>query len=223
MSTEEDCEFRRRDELAPEALELIFRKLSLDDKLLAILTVCKSWGRVVTKPYCWQEIEKVGRLIRYFHPKILHKLLQMLLTRCSGIREALKESMRLDRSIDPLNFRQGSQDDEALAEAATMPKLKHLEISYLRLRTKSVLKILSSCSELEFLDIQECWKVNLEQVLVKKLPSLKVLGPQKQKFFGITDYLAHPLFICEGFGYSDLDPSEDDMAAYYDSGSTWSP
>lgn len=101
-----------------------------------------------------------------------------------------------------------------------MPKLKHLEISYLRLRTKSVLKILSSCPELELLDIQ---KVNLEQVLVKKLPSLKVLGPQKQKFFGITDYLAHPLFISEGFGYSDLDPSEDYMAAHYDSDSTWSP
>ncbi|KAL0423089.1 UNVERIFIED_CONTAM: F-box protein FBW2 [Sesamum radiatum] len=47
-----------------------------------------------------------------------------------------------------------SQDDEALAIAATMPRLKHLEITYLLVDTSSVVEILKNCNQLELLDVR---------------------------------------------------------------------
>lgn len=88
---EEDCNLRRWDELIPETLELIFRNLSLQDKLTVIPGVCKSWRRVVTEPYCWQEIEIEG-LNRHGLPETPHRLLQMLLTRSSGLLHTLSIS-----------------------------------------------------------------------------------------------------------------------------------
>lgn len=70
-----------------------------------------------------------------------------------------------------------TQDDEALAIAATMPKLKHLEIAYLLVSTEPVLKILASCCELELLDVRGCWNVRLDEKLIKKFSGLKVVGP----------------------------------------------
>lgn len=70
-----------------------------------------------------------------------------------------------------------TQDDEALAIAATMPKLKHLEIAYLLVSTEPVLKILASCCELELLDVRGCWNVKLDEKLIKKFSGLKVVGP----------------------------------------------
>lgn len=84
----------------------------------------------------------------------------------------------LGRAVDPLIFYKGSQDDEAFAIAATMPKLKHLEISCLRVSTEGVFKILTSCPELELLDIRGCRKVKLGENFVKKFSALKVIGPQ---------------------------------------------
>lgn len=68
------------------------------------------------------------------------------------------------------------QNDEAVAIANTMPKLKHLEIAYLLIGTEAVLNILMSCPELELLDVRGCWNVKLD---VKKflLCGLKVIGP----------------------------------------------
>lgn len=54
---EEGADFRCWDELIPDALGLIFRNLSLQVKLAVVPRVCKSWGKVVTGPYCWQEID----------------------------------------------------------------------------------------------------------------------------------------------------------------------
>lgn len=68
-----------------------------------------------------------------------------------------------------------SQDDEALAIASTMPKLKRLEMSYLLISTEAVLKILASCCELELLDVRGCWKVKLDEKLIKTFSGLKVV------------------------------------------------
>ncbi|KAI5351029.1 hypothetical protein L3X38_003920 [Prunus dulcis] len=46
-----------------------------------------------------------------------------------------------------------SQDNEALAIAATMPKLNHLEILYLRISTEAVCQILLKCPEQQLLDV----------------------------------------------------------------------
>lgn len=58
-------------------------------------------------------------------------------------------------------FESDADDDEALAIAATMPKLKHLEICFLVVNTESVVKILEKCSMLELLDVRGCWNVEL--------------------------------------------------------------
>ena len=86
----------------------------------------------------------------------------------TGLRR-LKHPLEI---VDKLN-----QDDEALAIAATMPKLKRLEMSYLLISTEAVLKILASCCELELLDVRGCWNVKLDEKLIKTFPCLKVVGP----------------------------------------------
>ncbi|CAL9753171.1 unnamed protein product, partial [Musa acuminata subsp. burmannicoides] len=53
----EGSEVRAWEELIPDALSLIFRNLSLQEILTVIPRVCKSWERVVSGPYCWQEID----------------------------------------------------------------------------------------------------------------------------------------------------------------------
>ncbi|CAB4261809.1 unnamed protein product [Prunus armeniaca] len=69
-------------------------------------------------------------------------------------------------------------DEEVQAIATTMPRLKHLEMAYHLISTKSALQILSSCTELEFLDLRGCWDVQLEDKFLKeKYQKLKVLGP----------------------------------------------
>ncbi|PON41061.1 hypothetical protein TorRG33x02_338850 [Trema orientale] len=68
-------EFRPWDELIPEAFELIFRTLSVQDKLTVIPSVCKSWGRVEIEIEGWKYYSK---------PETLSLLLQMIFPRCSG-------------------------------------------------------------------------------------------------------------------------------------------
>lgn len=72
-----------------------------------------------------------------------------------------------------------SQDDEALAVASTMHKLKHLEIAYLLINTESVLKILENCPELEYLDVLGCWNVVLDEKF-KKFSRVKLVGPLEE-------------------------------------------
>ncbi|GMY17328.1 F-box protein FBW2 [Fagus crenata] len=85
----------------------------------------------------------------------------------------------LCRNLHPLDTAgKPTQDDEGYAIASTMPKLKHLEMAYHLNSTTSVLEILSSCPELEFLDLRGCWDVKLDDKFLKeKFPKLKVLGP----------------------------------------------
>ncbi|CAL5385910.1 unnamed protein product [Camellia sinensis] len=86
----------------------------------------------------------------------------------------------LRRNMHPIDMDgKLSQEDEAHAIAVTMPKLKHLEMAYLLIDTQSVLEIISSCLELEFLDLRGCWNVKLDKkYLEEKFPKLRVLGPQ---------------------------------------------
>ncbi|GLT71186.1 hypothetical protein SLA2020_432200 [Shorea laevis] len=54
---EEGSDYRPWAELIPDTLGLIFSNLSLQEILTVIPRVCKSWGKVVTGPYCWQAID----------------------------------------------------------------------------------------------------------------------------------------------------------------------
>lgn len=96
---------------------------------------------------------------------IIGKNCKMLLTLC--------------RNMPPINSSaKSSPEDEAHAIASTMPRLKRLEIAYQLITTKSLLEILSSCSDLEFLDLRGCWNVVLPpQFFKERYPKITVLGP----------------------------------------------
>ncbi|XP_027075281.1 F-box protein FBW2-like isoform X1 [Coffea eugenioides] len=81
-----------------------------------------------------------------------------------------------------------SQDDEALAIASTMPKLKHLEIAYLLVSTSSVIEILTNCRQLELLDVRGCFNVNLDENFVKKFPRLKLVGPNVVDYYDMNGW-----------------------------------
>ena len=92
-----------------------------------------------------------------------------------------------------------SQEDEACAIAATMPKLKQLEIAYLLINTGSVLKIVFDCHELEFLDLRGCWNVKLDEKYSReKFPNLKILGPHI-----VDHYEASSWEVCSDYSDSD--------------------
>lgn len=95
-----------------------------------------------------------------------------------AIGKHCKSLTSLRRVMHPLEvINKISQDDEALAIAATMPRLKHLEIAYLLVDTSSVVEIVEKCKELELLDLRGCWNVNLDDEFVKRFSKLKVMGP----------------------------------------------
>ncbi|PIN10234.1 hypothetical protein CDL12_17175 [Handroanthus impetiginosus] len=95
-----------------------------------------------------------------------------------AIGKHCKSLTSLRRVMHPLEvIDKLTQDDEALAIAATMPRLKHLEIAYLLVDTSSIIEILENCKQLELLDVRGCWNVNLDDKFVKRFPKLKVVGP----------------------------------------------
>ncbi|XP_022941258.1 F-box protein FBW2-like isoform X1 [Cucurbita pepo subsp. pepo] len=103
-------------------------------------------------------------------------------------------------------------DDEAYAIAATMPKLEHLEMAYHPLSTKSVMTILSSCPNLEFLDLRGCWDVRLEDKFVaEKFPKLRVLGPLVRDYYERNEWDE-----CSDYSYISDDLAWDFSADYFD-------
>ncbi|KAH8516107.1 hypothetical protein H0E87_004488 [Populus deltoides] len=132
----------------------------------------------------------------------------------------------LCRNMHPLDT-EGleAQDDEAYAIATTMPKLKRLEMAYHLVSTESLLQILSSCTNLEFMDLRGCWNVNLDNKFFKeKFQKLTVLGPlvmedyyeandweeDCSEYSDDSDYLAWGFLAGDGGDYDD-DESYDEM------------
>ncbi|XP_007047900.2 PREDICTED: F-box protein FBW2 [Theobroma cacao] len=106
-----------------------------------------------------------------------------------AIGKHCKSLMGLRRTMHPLEvIDKQSQDDEALAIATTMPKLKQLEMAYLLISTQGVLKILENCPKLELLDVRGCWNVKLDDNFVKKFSRLKVVGPLVVDYFGMKGW-----------------------------------
>lgn len=128
----------------------------------------------------------------------------------------------LCRNFHPINsLSKSPPEDEAHAIASTMPRLKRLEIAYQLINIESLLKILSSCSDLEFLDLRGCWNVGLTpQFFKERYPKLTVLGPmvvdtyderncddweESSDFSDSFDYLAWEFVAGEVGGYYDDD------------------
>ncbi|GFQ03264.1 F-box protein fbw2 [Phtheirospermum japonicum] len=278
-------DFRKWDELIPDALGLIFKNLSLLEVLTVVPRVSKSWGKVVMGPYCWQEID-IEEWSRNRKPETLDRMLQMLIARsCGSLRKLIVSglgsdqtflfianhaqslrTLRLPRSeindsimgkafgmLSALTFldlsyciqigAQGletigkncksltslrrimhplevmnklSQDDEALAISATMPRLKHLEIAYLVVGTSSIVEILKNCEHLELLDVRGCWNVNLDEKFMKRFPKLKVVGPLVVDCYDMngwdncSDYSGSSGYLAWDFVAGDMDDDFDD-------------
>lgn len=79
------------DELIPDALGLIFKNLSLQEKLSVVPRVCKSWKLAVSGPYCWQEID-IDEWSKKRPPQHIDRMLRMLITRTSGSLRKLSVS-----------------------------------------------------------------------------------------------------------------------------------
>lgn len=277
---EEGGDFRKWDELLPDALGLIFKNLSLREVLTVVPRVCKSWGRAVTGPYCWQEID-IEEWSRNCKPEVVDKMLRLLISRSCGSLRKLSvsgltgdqsilfianhapslQTLRLPRSeindsiigkaagklstitlldlsycinigapaleaigkncksltslrriMHPLEVMDKlSQDDEALAIASTMPKLKHLEIAYLLVDTFSVIEILKGCNHLELLDVRGCWNVNLDEKFMERFPKLKVVGPPVVDCYDMngwdncSDYSGSSGYLAWDFVAGDMD------------------
>ncbi|KAJ7965733.1 F-box protein FBW2 [Quillaja saponaria] len=289
---EEGSDFRRWDELIPDALGLIFSNLSLQEILTVIPRVCKSWAKAVMGPYCWQQID-IEEWSNCCQPDQLDRMLQMLMTRSGGSLRKLcvsglhtdliftsiaenagsLQTLRLPRSeisdsiveqiagrLSTITFLDLSycvkigahaleiigknskllvglcrnmhpldtagkplQDDEAYAIASTMPKLKHLEMAYHLISTRSVLQILAGCPELEFLELRGCWDVKLDDKFLKeKFPKLKIMGPfvtdcyERNEWDDCSDFSDASEYLAWEFMASDVGEYHDDEIESFD-------
>ncbi|XP_019432788.1 PREDICTED: F-box protein FBW2-like isoform X2 [Lupinus angustifolius] len=120
----------------------------------------------------------------------------------------------LCRNMHPLDTAgKNYEDDEANAIASTMTNLKHLEMTYHLIKTTGVLKILSNCHKLEFLDLRGCWGVQLENISVEQnFPRLKVYEPFVTDFYEKDEWED----FSESSEYLTWDFVAGDMNGYYD-------
>ncbi|CAL0335039.1 unnamed protein product [Lupinus luteus] len=82
-------EATRFDDLPYDILGIIFTKLSLEERLIVVPCVCKSWAEVIIGSYCWQEID-LGNWSRCCDPDKIDRMLKMLITRSSGSLKKLR-------------------------------------------------------------------------------------------------------------------------------------
>ncbi|CAN6679045.1 unnamed protein product [Malus baccata var. baccata] len=143
--------------------------------------------------------------------KISFRALETIGKNCKMLVALCRNMHPLDTAGKPL------LDDEACAIATTMPRLKHLEMAYHLISTGSALQILSSCHELEFLDLRGCWDVKLEDKFLKeKYPKLKVLGPlvldyyERNEWEDCSDFSDASEYLAWEFVAGELDDYYDD-------------
>ncbi|KAF7140125.1 hypothetical protein RHSIM_Rhsim06G0079500 [Rhododendron simsii] len=91
------ADYRCWDELIPDALGLIFQNLSLQEKLAVVPRVCKSWGKVIAGPYCWQDIDiEDWSNMAEPEPDTVDRLLRMLIARSSPLRKLCVAELQND-------------------------------------------------------------------------------------------------------------------------------
>lgn len=91
--------FPKWDELLPDALGLIFKKLPLSEVLTVVPSVCKTWRRTVMGPYCWQDID-IEEWSRSSKPEVIDRMLRLLITRsCGSLRKLCVTGLTDDQSL----------------------------------------------------------------------------------------------------------------------------
>ena len=79
------------EELIPDALTLIFKKIPFQEILTVIPRVCKSWKKVASQPNCWQEIN-IEDWCRRCKPENTDRMVRMLVSRSRGSMRKLEVS-----------------------------------------------------------------------------------------------------------------------------------
>ena len=165
-----ESEYRCWEELLPDALGLVFRNLPLQEVLTVVPRVCKSWGRVVAGPYCWQEIDiEEWSQQRQSRPDQLVRMLDLLVRRSSGACRRISVS---GLPCDPLFSFIGdharalrtleiprSEISDAVVEAVApgLPNLTFLDISSCtKIGARALEAFGRHCRSLEFVDLRGC-------------------------------------------------------------------
>ncbi|KAG6500306.1 hypothetical protein ZIOFF_040149 [Zingiber officinale] len=131
----EGSDARAWEELIPDALGLIFSNLPLQEILIVIPRVCKSWSRVVLGPYCWQEID-IDEWSQHCKPEQLNKMLHMFIDRSCGSFRRLSVSGLHTESMFTLIAAQlelpRSEMNDAIVKlvAPRLCNLTYLDVSY---------------------------------------------------------------------------------------------
>ncbi|OWM80999.1 F-box protein FBW2 [Punica granatum] len=165
MEEEANGNFRRWDELIPDALALIFRNLSLHEILTVVPGVCKLWAKAVAGPYCWQEINIEDWSSRC-HPDHIDRMLEMLVRRSGG-------------SIRKLNVSGLGLKDKGIFSfiAEHAGSLQTLRLPRSEITDLVVEQIAWRLSALTFLDLSYCNKMGARALAIigKNCKSLSVL------------------------------------------------
>ncbi|GFS46800.1 similar to F-BOX WITH WD-40 2 [Actinidia rufa] len=138
---QEGADFRHWDELIPDALGLIFRNLSLQEILTVVPRVCKSWGKVVNGPYCWQEID-IEEWSSRTEPGNTDRMLRMLVARsCGSLRKLCVSGLQNDlvfsfvvehaSSLGTLRLPRSNMTDAIVEQVAgRLSTITFLDLSY---------------------------------------------------------------------------------------------
>lgn len=142
-----------------------------------------------------------------------------------AIGKHCKLLVSLNRNMHPLDTadkKLSQADDEANAIATTMPSLKFLEMAYRVICTESIIKIISNCPKLEFLDLRGCWDVKLDDKFRKgNFPDLKILGPLPMDYVingwdDCSDYSDGSEYLAWDFLAAEMGDYDDDDDEIYE-------
>lgn len=172
---EDGKEYRCWEELLPDALGLIFRNLPLQEVLTVLPRVCKSWGRVVAGPYCWQEIDIEEWSQQQSKPEQIGRMVELLVGRSGG------SCRRISVSGLPCDPRFSFIGDNARA-------LRTLEIPRSEISDSMVESVAPRLPNVTFLDISSCTKMGAR--------GLEAFGKHCKSLAGLRRVM-HPIDLAD--------------------------
>ncbi|XAR48548.1 hypothetical protein NMG60_11031400 [Bertholletia excelsa] len=162
--------FRSWDELIPDALGVIFSNLSHAEKLAVVPRVCKSWGKVVMGPCCWQEIDMEEWSTRS-DPDNVDRMLRMLIRRSGGsLRKLCVSALHSDFIFSFIADHAGS--------------LQTLRLPRSNMTDTMVEQKAASLSAITFIDLSYCEKIGAR--------SLEAIGKHCKSLTGLRRNM-HPI------------------------------
>nr|AEL33721.1 ubiquitin ligase [Triticum aestivum] len=170
---EEHREERCWEDLLPDALGLVFRNLSLQEMLTVVPRVCKSWSRVVSGPYCWQEIDIQEWSQQQNKPDQLTRMVHTLVTRSGDSFRRISVS--------------GLPNDSLFTFIANHARsLKTLELPRSEISDCIVEDVAQRLSNVTFLDVSSCTKIGAR--------ALEAFGKNCKSLVGLRRVM-HPIDV----------------------------